>query len=229
MSTRYSLLPSARKAPHYGALLAVLLILIVVAPLVPAERAGYWVELFFDLVLLTGGYSAASQGKHRIPFLALTVGTLVLRWTDIFTDHIGYSFGSIFVTAVWIVYTIALIVAALFRMPRVTTNSIFGAIVAYLLAGVAFAFVFELIELAQPGSFLGLPVGGTAREVGDALLYFSLVCLTTLGYGDIVPVSNLARPIAVLEGAFGTLYLAVMIARLVGLHIVSGGQTDDPQ
>ncbi len=225
---QYSLLPSARKAPHYGALLAVLLILVVVAPLVPVERAGYGVELFFDLVLLTGGYSAASQSKHRIPFLTLTTVTLVLRWTDILTDHIGYSFGAIAVTVVWIVYAIVLIVAALFRMPRVTTNAIFGAIVAYLLAGVAFAFVFELIELAQPGSFSGLPVGGTERQVGDALLYFSLVSLTTVGYGDIAPVSTLARPVAVLEGAFGTLYLAIMIARLVGLHIVSGGQTEDP-
>ncbi len=228
MSTRHSLLPSAQRTPHYGALLVVLLILIVVAPLVPAERSGYWVELFFDLVLVTGGYSAASQSRHRFPFLALTVVTLVLRWTDIFTDHIGYSFGSIVVTIMWIVYAIALIVAVHFRTPRVTTNMIFGAIVAYLLAGVAFAFTFELIELAQPGSFSGLPVGGTKPEVGDALLYFSLVCLTTVGYGDIVPVSDLARPIAVLEGAFGTLYLAVMIARLVGLHIVSGGKTEDP-
>jgi len=225
---QYSLLPSARRAPHYGALLSVLLILIVVAPLVPAERSGYWVELFFDLVLVTGGYSAASQSKHRVPFLALTVVTLVLRWTDVFTDHMGYSFGAIVVTVVWIVYAITLIVATLFRTSRVTTNAIFGAIVAYLLAGVAFAFAFELIELAQPGSFSGLPEGGTEREVGDALLYFSLVCLTTLGYGDIAPISALARPVAVLEGAFGVLYLAVMIARLVGLHIVSGGQTEDP-
>ncbi len=224
---RYSLLPSAQRAPHYGALLVVLLILIVVAPLVPAERSGYWVELFFDLVLITGGYSAASQSKHRVPFLVLTVVTLMLRWVDMFTGHIGYSFASILVTAVWVVYAIGLVVAALFRMRRVTTNAIFGAIVVYLLAGVGFAFVFELIELSQPASFSGLPQGATEREVGDALLYFSLVCLTTVGYGDIVPVSSLARPVAVLEGAFGTLYLAVMIARLVGLHIVAGGQTDD--
>jgi hypothetical protein len=56
------------------------------------------------------------------------------------------------------------------------------------------------------------------------LLYFSLVSLTTVGYGDIVPVSGLARPVVVLEGVFGTLYLAVMIARLVGLHITAGIQ-----
>ncbi|MBW2214972.1 MAG: two pore domain potassium channel family protein, partial [Deltaproteobacteria bacterium] len=222
MSNRYSWLPSATRAPHYGALLAVLLMLIVVAPLVPAERSGYAVEFFFDLVLLSGAYSAAWQSKHRFPFLALTVVTLVMRWTEVFSEHIGYSFASISITLVWITYAIMLVVAALFRMRRVSTNAIFGAIVAYLLAAVAFAFAFELIELSHPGSFAGVPVGGTESEIGNALLYFSFVCLTTMGYGDILPVSNLARPLAVLEGVFGTLYLAVMIARLVGLHIAAG-------
>jgi hypothetical protein len=224
---RYSFLPSTKTAPHYGALLVVLLILIVVAPLLPPETGGHAVEFFFDLVLVSGAYSAAWQSKHRFPFLVLTVVTLVMRWTNVFSEHIGYSFGSISITLVWITYAIALIVAALFRMRRVTTNAIFGAIVAYLLAGVAFAFLFELIELSQPGSFSGVPDSGTEREMGSALLYFSFVCLTTMGYGDIVPVSNLARPLSVLEGAFGTLYLAVMIARLVGLHIVSERQTND--
>jgi hypothetical protein len=77
------------------------------------------------------------------------------------------------------------------------------------------------IQSDHPGSFAGVPVDGTESEIGNALLYFSLVCLTTMGYGDILPVSDLARPLAVLEGVFGTLYLAVMIARLVGLHITA--------
>ncbi len=99
---------------------------------------------------------------------------------------------------------------------------ILGAIVAYLLAAVAFAYLYEILELFQPGSFSGIPDAASLQELGDALMYFSLASLTTMGYGDIVPVSGLARPVAVLEGAFGTLYLAVMIAKLVGLHIASG-------
>jgi voltage-gated potassium channel len=154
------------------------------------------------------------------------VATLAVRWTEIFAGHVGFSFGSIAITIVWMTYAIALIVAALFKMRRVTTDSIFGAIVAYLLAAVAFAFLFELVELSQPGSFSGLPVGETEREMGNTMLYFSFVCLTTMGYGDIVPVSDLAQPLSVLEGVFGMLYLAVMIARLVGLHIVSRGKPD---
>jgi hypothetical protein len=141
-------MPSTQKSPHYGALLVVLLILIVVAPMI-GDGAGYGVELFLDLVLIVGAHSAAWRSRHRYPFLALTVVTLGMR--------------------------------------------------------------------------SGLPVGSSAADVGSALLYFSIVSITTMGYGDILPVSELARSVAGLEGVFGTLYLAVMIARLVGLH----GQSED--
>jgi hypothetical protein len=66
-----------------------------------------------------------------------------------------------------------------------------------------------------------LPDGGTSEALGDALLYFSLLNLTTMGYGDIVPVSGLAWPLAALEAVLGTLYLTVIVARLVGLHIAA--------
>lgn len=214
---RYSLVPSSQATPHYGILLSVLLVLWVVAPLVP-DRADYVVEFFFDLVLITGAYSAAWQSRHRVPFVVLTVVTLGVRWTDMIVDHSGFAPVSIVLALAWLIYAIVLVLAALFRMQRVGTNAILGAIVAYVLAAVAFASCFEVIELLAPSSFSGLPMGATERAMGHALLYFSFVSITTMGYGDILPVSDLARSAATLEGAFGTLYLAVMIARLVGLH-----------
>ena len=100
-------------------------------------------------------------------------------------------------------------------------NWIVFAIVAYLLAAVAFGILFQVIETEFPGSFSGLEDGASENrhELSSAMLYFSLVCITTMGYGDIVPVAPAVRPLAVLEGAFGQLYVAVMIARLVGLHL----------
>ena len=215
---RYSLMPSAQTTPHYGVLLLVLLILFVVAPLLPAERVDYGVELFFDLVLVTGAYSAAWQSRHRLPFLVLTAVTLAMRWTDLALEHTAFSLASIVLVFLWLVYAVGLIVVALFRMEKVNTNAILGAIVAYVLTAVAFGMAFLLIELLQPGSFTGLPTGGVQRELEHALLYFSFVSITTMGYGGILPVSALARSMASIEGVFGTLYLAVMIARLVGLQ-----------
>ena len=142
----------------------VLLILLVVAPLLPAERVGYEVEFFFDLVLITGAYSAAWQTRHRFPFLALTVATLATRWTDMALDHAGFSLVSIVLVVLWLVYAITLIVAALFRMERIDTNAILGAIVAYMLAAVAFASLFELIELTSRAPSRASQPGGSSDK-----------------------------------------------------------------
>jgi hypothetical protein len=204
-----------------------LILLIVAAPLATGAGAAFIVEALFDLVLVAGAYSAASRSGRRWPFLGLTALTLVARWSALLWSSERFEYASAVITVVWIAFAIAIVVRQLFREREVTTNMIFGAIVAYLLAAVAFAYLYEILELFQPGSFSGIPDGTNPQELGDALLYFSLVSLTTVGYGDIVPVSGLARPVVVFEGVFGTLYLAVMIARLVGLHIVAGMQGED--
>jgi hypothetical protein len=213
----------ARKIPRNAALLAALLALIVLSPSIPAASSGLVIELIFDLILLAGVHSVGA-GRHRWPFLVLTVVTLGVRWGEVLAGVEGLDVGALGITVVWIVYAISIIIAHLFRRRDVTVDTILGAVVAYLLAAVAFTLVFEIIVLQHPGSFSGLPDEGyqDRGKLGSALMYFSLVCITTMGYGDIVPVSSLARPLAVIEGVFGQLYLAVMIARLVGLHIASG-------
>ena len=167
-----------------GCLLVVLLVLFVVAPLLPADRAGYGVEFFFDLVLITGAYSAAWQSRHRYPFLMLTLATLAMRWTDMTLDHSAFSLGSIVLVTLWLVYAIVLVVVELFRKDQVDTNTILGAIVAYVLAAVAFSSVFELIEFAQPGSFSGLPADGVS----------GLGCSERLRMHSSTSVSSASRP-----------------------------------
>ena len=193
------------------------MILLVVAPIAP-KRAGYGVEFFFDLVLFVGAYSAAARSRHQIPFWVLTIVTLAFRWSDIAIGRDGFSPISTLLVIVWLVYAVSMVVSALFRMRKVNTNAILGAVVAYVLAAVAFSSCFELLESLQPSSFSGLPEGADSHATSNALLYFSFVSITTMGYGDILPVSELARSLACLEGVFGTLYLATMIARLIGLH-----------
>lgn len=222
MSNRYFVLPSSTRTPNYGALLLMLVLLIVVAPLATRARAARIVEVLFDLVLIAGAYSAAFRGGRRWHFLVLTGLTLAARWGALATGSGALELGSALVTVAWLAAAISLVGKELLEQRKVNTNMIFGAVVVYLLAAVAFAYLYEVLELVQPGAFSGLPEAGNQSALGDALLYFSLVTLTTVGYGDILPVSGLARPLAVLEGVFGTLYLAVMIARLVGLNIAAG-------
>lgn len=210
------------KVPRNAALLITLLVLIVLAPLIPIERSWFVVELIFDLILLAGVRSVG-PGRHRWPFLLLTAVTLAVRWGELLSGVRGLDLTALWLTVVWIFYAISILVTHLFQQRNVTVDTILGAMVTYLLAAVAFSMLFQIIEIGSPGAFRGLPdtVHDDHPEMGNSLLYFSLVCITTMGYGDIVPASNLARPLAVLEGVFGQLYLAVMIARLVGIHAAS--------
>ena len=116
------------------------------------------------------------------------------------------------------------------RAGRVTTNKIYGAVCFYLLIGVAWAWGYALIGLLEPGSF-GAPGAEVGAGVGAVelrdFLYLSFVTLSTVGYGDFVPRSDLARLAATGEGIVGQLFLTILVARLVGLHIAhAGGERD---
>jgi len=220
---------SLRRLPRNAGLLLALVALILVAPLIPLERTWFVVELLFDLILLAGVHSVGSA-RHRIPFLVLTFVTLAVRWGELLSGVYGLDFGALALTVTWLFYALAIITAHLFQQTDVTIDTILGAVVVYLLVAVAFSMLFQAVELTSRGSFSGLAedIYQDRPALAHAMLYFSLVCITTMGFGDIVPVSNLARPLAVIEGVFGQLYLAVMIARLVGLHIATqSSSTDD--
>ncbi len=113
-------------------------------------------------------------------------------------------------------FVLGLVLARVVTTERVGADAICGAIAVYLLIGVVWAVCYSVIEALAPGSF-----GFTDPSFDKAwneLLYFSLVTLTTLGYGDITPVGAVARIWSALEAVTGTLYLAVLIARLVSLY-----------
>jgi hypothetical protein len=102
------------------------------------------------------------------------------------------------------------------RARRVTADTLYAAFSAYLLIGVLFASLYMILDAVQPGS-LGFAAGpGDHGRSWDAF-YFSLVTLTTLGYGDISPNFGLARSVAPMEAVFGQLYMAALVARLVGI------------
>lgn len=105
----------------------------------------------------------------------------------------------------------------------VTADIIAGAVCVYLLLGVIWALVFSLIEQLLPGSFLvnGSPFAPDVAQsvLRSELLYLSFITLSTVGYGDVVPAVPSARAFAVLEALTGQLYLTVLVARLVGLHM----------
>jgi voltage-gated potassium channel len=102
------------------------------------------------------------------------------------------------------------------RARRVDAEHVYAALSAYLLAGFFCGVLYRVIESAWPGSFA--TAGTVATFSIQNAIYFSFVTLATLGYGDIVPRSEVARGIAIVEAVAGQLYLAVLIARLVSLY-----------
>ncbi len=112
---------------------------------------------------------------------------------------------------------------------EVDAEHVYAALSAYLLAGLCFGVLHWTIENVWPGSFGEVGAGDTGAEFSlPTAIYFSFVTLATLGYGDVVPKSDVARGVAVLEAVGGQLYVAVMIARLVGSQLQRPGDPPSP-
>jgi hypothetical protein len=113
----------------------------------------------------------------------------------------------------------------------ITTHRLVGAVSAYLLVGLAFALAYEWLELVRPGSFHA--GAGPTEGAYPTTLYFSFVTLSTVGYGDVTPLSQQARALANLESLVGVLYPAVLIGRLLSMQgsggtPPSGGEPGEP-
>ncbi|MBU2677629.1 MAG: two pore domain potassium channel family protein, partial [Gammaproteobacteria bacterium] len=100
----------------------------------------------------------------------------------------------------------------------ISANRIAGAVCVYLLLGVIWALAYATVELAAPGSFAGF-TAWTDRGFDSEWLYFSFVTMTTLGYGDLLPISATARAMAYMQAVFGQFYIAILVAGLVGVYI----------
>ena len=124
-----------------------------------------------------------------------------------------FALPSLLLLALFYTYTIVRVLSYVLRTGDVTRDRLYGAVSVYLLLGVAWASVYAFVEALQPGSFAA--ANPTPRI---DFIYFSFVTLTTLGYGDITPVTDRAHSLALLEAVTGVLYIAVLIARLVSLY-----------
>ena len=120
----------------------------------------------------------------------------------------------------------SLIVKSLFSSRSLTFDSIFGAVCGYLFLGLAWAMSYSMIEAFQPGSF---QISPSLRTAGDypqphVLTYYSFVTLTTVGYGDVSPISSTTRTFAWIEAITGQFYLAIIVAGLVSMLVAKTSQ-----
>ena len=173
-------------------------------------------DIFFSIVLLSAIHAVSQKRSTFIIALVLAVPAFLLDWSSYIMDVPSLADVSRILSALFTAYVLIFILSFILRQKEVTADVLMAAVCGYFFLGFMWAFVFLFLEAVQPGSFQ-IAQGQT----GDAgqFLYFSFVTMTTLGYGDMTPISSGARSLAVLSAVMGQLYLAVTIARLVGMHI----------
>jgi hypothetical protein len=175
------------------------------------------------ICILLSALLAASQTRTTL------IISLCLLLTGIALDGIcSFSGASVLasignaVDAVFLVWCVVLIVSWVFTVKRVTFDTIAASLSAYLMIGLAWGSLYAVIERLHPGSFINASVANVlsaARQGELPAVYFSMVTLSTLGYGDIVPATDSVRMLVVAEALLGQIYLAVLVARLVGMHL----------
>lgn len=201
-------------------LLVSMLGLLVIYPFFAEHSAGAEIlDVVLTLVLFSGVYAISDSKVPLIVAGVLATPALLGRWLSHFYPHelvalLGYGFMIAFLA-----YTAFKILSHIMRTRAVTSDTIFAALCVYLLMGFGWGIGFALLEAIQPGAFSAFSDQAEPHHVLAQLIYYSLVTLTTVGYGDIVPVSAPARGFSNLESVIGQLYLTVLVARLVGVRV----------
>ena len=180
----------------------------------------YLMSIFFLVIFISAIYAVSQKRSTLIIALFLLLLTIILQLFSYLKDIPSLDALSNILGALLLAYTATIILLYLFREERITGDMIMGAICVYFLMGLVWTFIYYALEFFQPGSFQ-MPHGMVDKAT---FTYYSYVTLTTLGYGDITPISTPARSFALLEAVMGQLYLAVLIARLVGIHIAQSSR-----
>lgn len=208
-----------------AALLAALVMLLAASPFMEMLQSGQRIEAVVMTLVLISAVQAVGK-RRRVLTLAvvLLVPALTGRWLNhLHPDMVSRNW--FLVSAlVFVLFIILQLLAFILTSPRVNAEVLCAGVSTYLLLGLMWAFIYELVASAtqnfnpqQPAFVFNVP--GPAHVMqGFTSIYFSFVTLSTAGYGDIVPVSDVARMFASLEAITGSLFIGVLIARLVSLY-----------
>jgi Ion channel len=198
--------------------LAAMVAIIVVPALGPVGLPGRLLgDALVSLMLISGAATVADRPRAVLIVSVIMVAALLVRWASWLFPTADLAVWREISTLVTLVALCCVVLALVLRRGPITTRRIEGAIAVYLLLGFSWAQAYELVALWHPGAFTGAVDGRGSLP----WTYYSFVTLTTMGYGDIMPVHPLARAGAVLEALTGQLYLTIMLARLVSLELQS--------
>lgn len=217
-----------------GVLLAALLIMMIGTPImsdithhVPVFHRDAAMTPLILILTVAAGYAIWPTARYRASSVVFGVVVLAILMLSTMFRHDALAATHLVAQAFFLTYVSGVVLRAVFTAEIVDGNILCGAACLYLLAGVLSGFIYSLLELALPGSFVVQPVGGEpapSHPTPPWLMYFSFSTLTTVGFSDVMPSRNVSRSLAVLEAVIGQIMLVVMIARLVGLHVAQASE-----
>ena len=201
-------------------ILAILLVILVTPFIRHSGITGHLITtLLAAMIPLTSFYALTADRKRAIVILLIAAPFVLLDGMSLFFTNRILMIVSIGFGTILYLYIIVLLVINLLSYRVVTADLIYCAISTYFLIGVMWTGIYIFLEGISPGSFSGI-------SENEDLLYFSFVTLTTVGFGDITPESILGKRLAVFEAAMGGIYLAVIIAMIVGRYMSMQAEQD---
>jgi len=175
-------------------------------------------SLLFTLMLSSGVVAISQRHWARPATVGVAMVAIAAEWLARFSPTPMFDAAAALTDFACVTILAALVFQMVLRAGSVTIHRIIGSVAAYILLGVAWAEIYWFLSIMVPGA---LSASSGAPLTRAHHLYFSFVTLTTLGYGDIVPVHPFARSLVMLEALTGQLFPAVLIARLVSMELMS--------
>lgn len=194
-----------------------ILLLIVGIPLIEQMPYGRMASGTIHMLMIVS--IVAAVGRSGLSFTAallLALPSLVFQWLHL-SEHfpraeilwLGFGVALYILTLAYLLYYV-------FRQDVMTSDKLYGAASAYLLIGVLWAYIYALVEQVHPNSFA--IAGAPATPSVNEFMYFSFTTLTSTGFGDVLPLSRQARSWCIVEQVVGTMFVAILIARLSGVY-----------
>src|SRR5213080_2567843 len=208
-------------------LLVALAVLLIAAPFVEELEGGHLIlSVLLSLVLLAAVVAVAKRKRSLVIALALAVPALTVRWINHFRPDLVHPAVFLVFALLLLAFVIGHLLYFILHAPVVTVEVLCASIAAYLMLGLTWSVAYWLVDQLTPGGAFSFNTSRGAQSMnGFTGFYFSFITLSTVGYGDITPVSQAARWLAAMEAMTGLLYVAVLIARLVSLY--SAPKSDD--
>jgi hypothetical protein len=204
-------------------LLIALALLFFFFPFVEEVKGGdLIVAILLSLVLLSAVLAVARSRRTLIVALLLAIPAVAGRWINHFQPHLVPPLIFLVAGLALVAFVVVNLLRFVLGAPSVTLEVLCASISAYLMLGLMWTIAYWLVAWVTPTAFAFNTTTGTKESMqGFNAFYFSLITLSTVGYGDITPVSRIARWLAAMEAMTGLLYVAVLIARLVSLYSTS--------